>query len=185
MLRKISFSLVSVLLLTGCGGAAKVLPTTTPTPTPTTKFSIPSDCNKTGLNEALAKIVKGSKYIATQWQPALGTELADVLNNGGLACSYGLQSAEIGATARWVEDKNMIFENRVNGWLKDGYSKVLLDGVDTDAAYFLLKRQSPTQEFHIWVLNFKYQGAWFSLSCTAFAQSLADGLPLAKAMISA
>jgi len=183
--RKISLSLVSVLLLTGCGGAAKVLPTTTPTPTPTTKFSIPSDCNKTGLNEALAKIVKGSKYIATQWQPALGTELADVLNNGGLACSYGLESAEIGATARWVQDKNMIFENRVNGWLKDWYSKVLLDGVDTDAAYFLLKRQSPTQEFHIWVLNFKYQGAWFSLSCTAFAQSLADGLPLAKAMISA
>ena len=142
MLRKISFSLLSVLLLTGCGGAAKVLPTATPTAThtPQAKFSIPSDCTKTGLNEALAKIVKGSKYIATQWQPALGTELADVLNNGGLACSYGLQSAEIGATARWVEDKNMIFENRVNGWLKDGYSKVLLDGIDTDAAYFLLKK---------------------------------------------
>ncbi|MEI6120759.1 MAG: hypothetical protein WCQ06_06595 [Actinomycetes bacterium] len=183
MLRKISFSIAAVLLLAGCGGAVKVVPSTTPTPA--TKFVIPSDCTKTGLNAALSKIVSGSKYIATQWQPSPGTELAEFLNNGGIACSYGLQSAEIGITAKWVDDSKLIFENRESEWLKSGYTKVALDGIDSDAAYFLLKKQSPTQEFHVWSLNFKYKSAWFSLSCTSFAQSLADGVPLAKAMIAA
>ena len=183
MLRKISFSIAAVLLLAGCGGAVKVVPSTTPTPA--TKFVIPSDCTKTGLNEALSKIVSGSKYIATQWQPSPGTELADFLNNGGIACSYGIQSAEIGVTAKWVDDSNGLFEKRAVLWQKEGYSKVDLAGVDEDEAYFYIKPQSPSNEFHLWALNVKYHGAWLQLNCTAFAQSLEAGLPIVKAMIAA
>jgi hypothetical protein len=136
------------------------------------------------MNEALSQIVAGTKYIPTRWQPAAGTELSDFLNNGGLACSYGLQSAEIGITAKWVDDSKGLFEKRVADWLAQGYVKTDLPGTNEAEAYFLLKKQSPTQEFHIWSLNVKYQGAWLQLNCTAFAQTLDAGLPLFTAMIS-
>ena len=182
-LKKISFSIVAVLLLTGCGGAGKVVPT--PSASPISKLAIPTDCTKAGMSEALSQIVSGAKYIPTKWQPASGTELADVLDNGGLACSYGLQSAEIGITADWVDNSKGLFENRVSGWLTEGYVKTDLPGIANAEAYFLLKKQSPKQEFHVWILNVKYHGAWLQLRCTAFAQNLEAGLPLLSAMISA
>ena len=186
-LKKISFSLAALLLLTGCGGATKVAPTPSATPpssNPIPKLVIPTDCLKTGMNEALSQIVAGAKYIPTKWQPAAGIELSDFLNNGGLACSYGLQSAEVGITAKWVDDAKGLFEKRVADWLAQGYVKTDLPDTKGAEAYFLLKKQSPTQEFHIWSLNVKFHGAWLQLNCTAFAQTLDAGLPIFKAMIS-
>ena len=168
------------MLLAGCGSTA---PKTDDLSPKVTALTIPTDCEKTGVNEALDAIVPGSLYIPTQWQPAAGTELADFLNNGGLACSYGLQSAEIGTTVKWVSDKNGLFGKRVAGWLADGFTKVTIPGLEDSDAYFLLKKQSATQEFHVWMLNIKYRGAWIQLSCTAFAQNLESGLPLLKAAV--
>ena len=171
---------LSTILLSGCGSSASTAHNLSPK---VTALTIPTDCEKTGVNEALDAIVPGSLYIPTQWQPAKGAELADFLNNGGLACSYGLQSAEIGTTVKWVSDKNSLFEKRVAGWLADGFTKVTIPGLEDSDAYFLLKKQSATQEFHLWTLNIKYRGAWVQLSCTAFAQDLESGLPLLKAAV--
>jgi hypothetical protein len=187
LLKKISFSIAAVLLLTGCGGAVKVAPTPSATPSsanPIPKLVIPTDCLKAGMNEALSQIVPEAKYIPTKWQPAPGTELANFLDNGGLACSYGLQSAEVGITAKWVDDSKGLFENRIAGWVAEGYVKTELPDTKGAEAYFLLKKQSPTQEFHVWSLNVKYHQTWLQLNCTAFAQTLDAGLPLFKAMIS-
>ena len=171
---------LSSILLSGCGSTA---PTTHNLSPKAVALTIPTDCEKTGVNEALDAIVPGSTYIPTQWQPATGTELADFLNNGGLACSYGLQSAEIGTTVKWVSDKNDLFEKRVASWLADGFTKVTIPGLEDSDSYFLLKKQSATQEFHVWMLNVKYRGAWIQLSCTAFAQDLESGLPLLRAAV--
>ncbi len=179
MLRKISFALITVLLLAGCGSKSPV----TPSPTPQAKFVIPTDCTATHVNAAVEKIATGSAYIPTQWQPSQGSELADFLNNGGIACSYGLQNAEIGVTAKWVDDAQGLFEKHEDLWQKDGYTKVDLPEIDEDAAYFYIKPQSPSNEFHLWSLNVKYRGAWLQLNCTAFAQSLEAGLPILRAMI--
>ena len=88
-------------------------------------------------------------------------------------------------TTKWVDDSNGLFEKRAVLWQKEGYSKVDLAGVDEDEAYFYIKPQSPSNEFHLWALNVKYHGAWLQLNCTAFAQSLEAGLPIVKAMIAA
>ncbi len=45
-----------------------------------------------------------AKFIDTQWNPSIGTELADVLNNSGIACSWGIQAASAGVTVMWVKD---------------------------------------------------------------------------------
>lgn len=181
MLRKTSASVLAILFLAGCGSAAPVKPT----PTQQTKLAIPTDCTATHVNTAVEKIAPGSTYIPTKWQPSSGSELADFLNNGGIACSYGIQSAEIGVTAKWVEDSSGLFDKHAVLWQKEGYNKVDLAGVDEDEAYFYIKPQSPSNEFHLWALNVKYHGAWLQLNCTAFAQSLEAGLPIVKAMIQA
>ena len=179
MKKFLGIPLVAVLLLAGCGGAAKV----DTTPKELVALTIPTDCEKTKVLEAMNAIVPDSLYIPTQWQPAAGTELADFLNNGGLACSYGIQSAEIGTTVKWVSDSTELFEKRTSEWVSQGFTKVDIAGIDESAAYFQLKKQSATQEFHIWIVNMKYHGAWIQVSCTAFAQDLEAGVPLLKAAV--
>jgi len=173
-------SILAVALLAGCGTKAAVVKSDGPE---SVALTIPTDCEKTGVLKALNLIVPNSLYIPTQWQPAAGTELADVLNNGGLACSYGLQSAEIGTTVKWVSDVNGLFEKRITGWKAEGFTKVDIADLKNSEAYFQVKKQSATQEFHVWILNVKYRGAWIQVSCTAFAQDLAAGLPLLKAAV--
>lgn len=178
---KVALSSILVLaFLAGCGSKETAIKTKG---LESVALAIPTDCEKTKVLEALNTIVPDSLYIPTQWQPAAGTELADVIDNGGLACSYGQQSAEIGTTVKWVSDAKGLFEKRLAGWQAEGFKKVTLNDVKNSEAYFQLKKQSATQEFHVWILNVKYRGAWIQVSCTAFAQDLETGLPLLKAAI--
>jgi hypothetical protein len=153
-----------------------------PAPTLPTSLTQPTDCTKTAMRAAVNAIVPNSQYIKTQWQPAPGTELADTLNNGGIACSYGLQSAAIGVTARWVKETGDLFAKRIPGWTTDGYSRVDLPGVDENAAYFIAKPQSGTQEFNVWILNISYKGFWISIS-SSFSHTLEEGKPLVDAAL--
>jgi hypothetical protein len=175
-MRKFTILLI-VPLLVGCGSTPEAISTKVPT-----AINIPTTCPESKVLDAVASEVSGAQFIDTKWTPAPDTELADVLNNGGLACSFGLSSAEIGATVRWVKDDKNNFEKWIPSWLKEGYEKVKLSEYGVTEGYFLQKSQSDTQEFNIWNLNFKSGNVWVSISRTS-GTSVLDGKNLINAVI--
>ncbi len=153
-----------------------------PTSTPSMSLVVPASCAATKiLNEISLRIPK-SEVIDTKWQPSPDSELADVLGNGGIACSYGIQRAEIGTTIMWVDNSTSIFEKHVASWVAKNYKKIDVAGVDESAAYFLYKPQSTTNEFHIWTLDILIHGMWIQVSAT-FLNSIDEGASLIKAAI--
>ena len=170
-------------LLVACGSADKAPVSSSPSPKSKLKINIPSKCSESKVLQAVQQEIPGSKFIDTKWTPAADTELFDVLNNGGIACSFGIATAEIGSTVRWVEDSKMDYEKWIPKWEAQGYVKVNLAEFGVNDGYFLQKSQSDTQEFNIWILNFKSGGVWVSISRSAGA-SLAAGKNLIDAVIS-
>ena len=137
-------------------------------------YSVPKDCESTKVLEALQKDVRQAQFIDTPWEPAPGTELADFLNNGGIACSYGMQSAEVGITVDWVANGSTLFGNRISGWISEGYQKIDIPNLMETEAYFLQKDQSQTNEFHQYHVKFLINGFWINLS-SSFGKSIEDG----------
>jgi len=173
-------TLVLVLLATGViSDEAKAGSTSTVKPT---SLSVPKDCLSTKVLSALQKDVRQAQFIDTPWQPAPGTELADFLNNGGIACSYGIQSAEVGITVDWVADATTLFNNRVAGWISEGYQKIDIPNLTESQAYFFQKDQSPTNEFHQYRVNLLIDGFWISLS-SSFGKTIEDSSDWLKAAV--
>jgi hypothetical protein len=137
-------------------------------------MAVPQDCLKTKMLDALRTAVPNAQFIPTKWQPAPGTELADVLGNGGIACSYGLQSEAIGLTVRWVSNSKMLFEANEPKWFADGYQVIDIPNLNETKAYFKQRDQSGTQEFSIYSINYLINGNWISLNST-FGKTIADG----------
>lgn len=137
-------------------------------------YSVPKDCLATDVLAALQKDVRQAQFIDTPWQPAPGTELADFLNNGGIACSYGMQSAEVGITVDWVANGSALFGNRTAGWVAEGYQKIDIPNLMETEAYFFQKDQSPTNEFHQYHVKFLINGFWINLS-SSFGKTIEDG----------
>jgi hypothetical protein len=137
-------------------------------------YSVPKDCQSTKVLAALQKDVRQAQFIDTPWQPAPGTELADFLNNGGIACSYGMQSAEVGVTVDWVANGTSLFNARTAGWLAEGYQKIDIPNLMESEAYFFQKDQSPTNEFSQYQVKFLINGFWINLSST-FGKTIEDG----------
>jgi undecaprenyl-diphosphatase len=165
-------ALVIALLATGVikdSAKAEVV-----TPVKPISYSVPKDCLSTKVLAALQKDVRQAQFIDTPWQPAPGTELADFLNNGGIACSYGMQSAEVGVTVDWVADGTTMFNARTAGWLAEGYQKIDIPNLMESEAYFLQKDQSPTNEFSQYQVKFLINGFWINLSST-FGKTIEDG----------
>jgi undecaprenyl-diphosphatase len=173
-------TLVLVLLATGViSDEAKAGSTSTVKPT---SLSVPKDCLSTKVLAALQKDVRQAQFIDTPWQPAPGTELADFLNNGGIACSYGIQSAEVGITVDWVADGTSIFKNHSVGWISEGYQKIDIPNLTESEAYFFQKDQSPTNEFHQYRVNLLIDGFWISLS-SSFGKTIEDSSEWLKAAV--
>lgn len=171
---------IALPLLVACGSNQSKEPA--PSKSPSVSISIPNSCATSKVLEAIQDEIPGSAFIDTKWTPAPDTELFDFLNNGGIACSYGLASAEIGATVRWVDDKKSNFEKWLPTWIENGYQKVDLSEFGLREGYFLQKSQSETQEFNIWSLNFKANGVWVSISRTA-GDSIGAGRNLIEAVL--
>lgn len=181
-MKKVAFVFL-IPLLVACGPTKKEIAQEAPRPDQNAKvINIPESCLASKALLAVKEEITGATFIDTKWTPAPGTELADVLNNGGLACSYGLQSAEIGATIRWVEDSKGNFEKWSTQWLNQGYTEVDLTKFGALKGYFLMKPQSATQEFSIWNLNFKLGEVWVSISRTS-GTTLDAGSGLIKAVL--
>ena len=171
-----------VLALLASGTISDSVKADKPKPIATVSYSVPKDCESTKVLAALQKDVRQAQFIDTPWQPAEGTELADFLNNGGLACSYGMQSAEVGITVDWVANGSELFNNRILGWLAEGYQKIDIPNLMESEAYFFQKDQSPTNEFSQYQVKFLINGFWINLS-SSFGETIEDGSGWIKAAV--
>jgi len=174
-------ALVLGLLATGViKDSTKAESTTTVTPI---SYSVPKDCLSTDVLAALQKDVRQAQFVDTPWQPSPGTELADFLSNGGIACSYGMQSAEVGITVDWVANGTELFNKRTSGWVAEGYKKIDIPNLMETDAYFLQKDQSQTNEFSQYQVKFLINGFWINLSST-FGKTIEDGSGWISAAVS-
>ena len=172
--------LVLVLLATGViSDEAKAGSTT---PVKPISLSVPKDCLSTKVLAALQKDVRQAQFIEMPWEPAPGTELADFLNNGGIACTYGIQSAEVGISVDWVGDATSLFNNRVEGWISRGFQKIDIPNLSESEAYFFQRDQSPTNEFHQYRVNLLIDGFWISLG-SSFGKTIEDSSEWLKAAV--
>ena len=145
-------------------------------------YSVPKDCESTKVLAELQKDVRQAQYIDMPWQPAPGTELADFLNNGGLACTYGIQSAEVGISVDWVANGAVLFNNRTAGWLSEGYEKIDIPNLMESEAYFFQRDQSPTNEFSRYQVKFLINGFWINLN-SSFGKTIEDSSGWIKAAV--
>lgn len=176
MFKKIALIASLVLLLAGCGNAAK-------TPSATPLFTPPANCNDTNVLSALPQDLTNAMYIPTEWQPAPGTDLEAVLNGGGIACTYGVQQAEIGATVSWVKNSKDLFASRIAGWKSAGFEVQKIAGVEADVIYVISDAAMNAREIHSWNANILVKGNWIQVSASYIYKS-ADAAPLINAAIS-
>lgn len=139
----------------------------------------PTTCPIDAMLPTMNQYVEGSFFIDTPWEPAPNTDLAAAINAGGVACSYGIQEAEVSATILWAPAENTFAERRTQ-WLTDGQRQVEIAG--TDEAWAL--EEVNGEERHLWTLNLLVDDVWISINAT-FLPDLSEAQPLIDAVIAA
>jgi hypothetical protein len=175
-MRKSALALVLTLLLTSCGSGAEEVASTQQ------KLYVPSDCTKTQILAAFPESIPNPKFIDTPWEPAEGTDLFETLSRGGIACSYGIQTAEIGATILWAPNDDGVFESRIPEWTNFGQVKMDLPGVDEESACVLSEGDENSVERHVWAINLLFKGVWIQVNAT-YLQTVEEAIPLVQAAI--
>lgn len=158
MFKKFAVSIIAAVLLAGCGAS--------PTKTSSLSYLPPQNCNETNVLAALPSELINAMYIPTEWQPAERTDLKAILDGGGIACTYGVQQAEIGATVSWVADRNGLFNSKVVGWKSQGYEDISLPGVSADRLLAISEKAMNTREIHSWSANILVHGNWIQVSAS-------------------
>jgi hypothetical protein len=159
MFKKFVVSASLAILLVGCGTDSK-------TPTATPAFQPPANCNDTNVLSALPQDLANPMYIPTEWQPAAGTDLEAILNGGGIACTYGVQQAEIGATVSWVKNSKDLFASRIGAWKSSGFEEKTIAGVTADQMYVISEAAMNAREIHSWNANILVKGNWLQVSAS-------------------
>lgn len=139
--------------------------------------TVPSACPQGDFLAAVDRYVPGSAFIDTPWEPAPDTDMKAAFDAGGIACSYGIQEAEVGATILWAPDDGAYVERRAT-WIADGQEQVDVDGADDAWA----RRELSGTETHLWALNLLVDGAWIQVN-TTFLSDLHEAQPLIDAAI--
>jgi hypothetical protein len=172
--KKSALFLIFSLLLASCSSQEEVTAPELP--------SVPSNCADTKVLESILPRIADAKYIETEWEPAEGTDLYAAYNAGGIACTYGLQEAEVGATILWAPDNKTLFSELTPNWIGFGQKEIDLPGIDEEAAYYLSEGIKGQGEYHIWSINLLINGSWIQVGATFF-NSLEDAIPVIKAAI--
>ena len=172
--KKSALLLIFVLLLSSCSSQEEVVAPELP--------SVPSNCAETKVLESILPRIADAKYIETEWEPAEGTDLYAAYNAGGIACTYGLQEAEVGATILWAPDNKILFSELSPNWISSGQKEIDLPGIEEEAAYYLSEGIEGQGEYHIWSVNLLINGSWIQVGATFF-NSLEDAIPVIKAAI--
>jgi len=123
--------------------------------------------------------VTNSVFIDTPWEPAPDTDLAAAIDAGGVACSYGIQEAEVGATILWAPAADT-FDVRRSTWEENGQTRVDIPG--TQEAWVL--RETIGEDNHVWAINVLADDVWIQINAT-FLQDLVEAQPLIDAAIAA
>ena len=172
MMKKALSLTVIIFLLAGCGEKA-------PTPKIEVKYMVPADCQSTKILESLPASIPDARWIDTKWKPAAGTDLFNAINSGGIACSYGNQQKEIGATIIWAPSDSKNFEAMAAAW---NMSKVDIPGVSEESAYWLGNDATGADDIHRWSINLLYKSNWIQVN-GSFIYSMDDALPIINAAI--
>lgn len=160
--RHLLLATVVVAVLAGCSSQSVSAPTT---------------CPQGEFLAAVQQYVPDARFVDTPWEPAPGTDLEAVIDSGGIACTYGIQEAEIGTTVMWAQGAEL-FASRENQWEQDGYSQVTIDG--TDIAWALVEEAGV--ESHLWILNLLVDDVWIQVNAT-FLRDVASADDLIDAAI--
>ena len=176
-MKRAALTLAFAVLLTSCGGSAEeVAP-------PAPKRYVPSDCTKTQILAVFPDSIPNPQFIDTPWEPAEGTDLFEVYNRGGIACSYGIQTAEIGATILWAPNEEGVFKSRVSEWTNAGQVKTDLPNIEESTAYVLSEGDEKSAERHVWTINLLIEWIWIQINAT-YLQTIDEAIPLIQAAIS-
>jgi hypothetical protein len=144
---------------------------------------VPANCELTDVINEFAAQVPGSKYVPTDWQPSPDTDLDAALNNQGIACTYGIQVAEVGGTILWASNSDNVWEIRKQSWIDAGQTAIDLPDTDETEAY-ILQEGTSADEMHVWQINLLIRGVWIQVGAS-FLQNLDEALPIIKASVEA
>jgi hypothetical protein len=173
---KIILSMVVTLSLLTAGGSTEVN-----SQNENFKGKVPASCEIPEVVAEFAAQVPESKYVPTDWQAFPVTDLAAVLDNNGIACSYGIQVAEVGGTVLWTANAENIWEQRKASWIEFGETPIDLPGINETAAY-VLKEGTESGEMHVWKVNLLINDVWIQVGASFF-QDVEEALPIIKAAI--
>lgn len=165
------------LLLASCGKASNKVSINEQT-----MAFAPTTCELPQVIAAFNAKVPGSQYVPTKWEPAAGSDLYDALNSGGIACSYGIQSAEVGGTILWANISGPDWEKKKIQWLAAGQKVVLLPDLDVHEVVAFTEGTTAADERHVWILNVYSHGVWIQINAS-FLQTLDDAKPIITATI--
>jgi hypothetical protein len=175
MFKRTALFVSLAILLASCGTSPKRTAALS-------SFKPPANCNDTNVLSALPQDLTNAVYIPTEWQPAAGTDLAAILDGGGIACTYGVQQAEIGATVSWVKDVKGLFNSRVAEWKAAGYEEQSIPGVSADKIFIISDAAMNARDIHSWSANILVKGNWIQVSASYIYKS-ADSASLVNAAI--
>lgn len=179
-MKKLIAATFFLALLTACGSSSVNIETDGSGTVTTGK--VPTNCELENVNAAFAKIIPPSEYIPTDWMPAEGTDLYAALNNGGIACTYGDEAAEVGGTVIWALATDALWQELVTKWESEGLEKVDIPSVDEVAAYKLPDGSTSVDGMPTWRVNLLMNGVWIQLEA-AFIQSYDEATPIIEAAI--
>lgn len=177
-MRLLATLLASALLLSGCSSEE-----TSSSEEETLARTVPALCEIDGVIAAFNEQVEGSAYIPTDWQPSEGTDLEAALSAGGIACSYGIQVAEVGGTILWAPSNEELWAERSQDWIEFGQTEIDLEGFEEDAA-FIKQEGTSADEMHVWTINLLIDGVWIQVGAT-FLQTVEEANPILEAAIAA
>jgi hypothetical protein len=176
-MRKTLVVAVSLILLTGCS-------TSTPEASDgkMAQLTPPASCEQELVVQAFADQVEGSRYVPTDWQPSPGTDLFDVYEAVGIACTYGIQVAEVGGTVMWASNVDNLWDRKKTEWLEQGQVQIDLPGINETDAVILKEGSTAADEMHVWAINLLINDVWIQVGAT-FLQNVDEALPIVQSAI--
>lgn len=178
---KFRFALIlSTIVLTSCSATG---PNISSDGIETVAGMVPTSCEIAQVISEFNAQVPGSKFVPTDWQPSSNTDLDAAINNQGIACTYGIQVAEVGGTILWASNSENVWDQRKQSWIDAGETPIDLPGIKETSAY-ILQEETSADEMHVWRINLLIRGVWIQVGAS-FLQNLNEALPIIKASIAA